>query len=86
VSVASYKADSSEVRLGDRQTHRGSKDPVVMTTAADLPNPSYEFGHLLYSTGPNSQTNLHSCCQRLIAQEHVLGSLYNDPSSTAKVI
>jgi hypothetical protein len=41
------------------QTDTGSKDLVVMTTA-DLPNPSYEFGHLLQSTGPCLEAFIHN--------------------------
>jgi hypothetical protein len=41
------------------QTGTGSKDLVLMITA-DLPNPSYEFGHLLQRTDSCLETFIHN--------------------------
>ena len=48
------------VRLRWReQNDTGSKDLVVMATT-DLPNPSYEFGHLLRNTGSCLEAFIHA--------------------------
>lgn len=84
--VAAHKAGCCAVRFEDGQTLTGSEDAIVTAVAAHGPNPSYGLGHLPHSTGSSIKTNLHFCCPRLIARKHVLGSLFNDPSPTVKVM